>query len=86
MDTQQFKTQHAPEESADRFELENPYTLDVDVEGSLMAKAGSMIAHTGNLSFTGKSSAEGGITGFVKEAVSSEGTPKVTRKKRSSVD
>ncbi len=40
-----------------------------------MVKAGSMVAYTGDITFTGKSSAEGGLTGFVKEAVSGEGTP-----------
>jgi len=39
-----------------------------------MVRAGSMIAYTGDLTFTGKSSADGGLTGFVKEAVTSEGT------------
>lgn len=57
------------------FELENSYTLDATVEGTLMAKAGSMIAYSGDLSFTGKASAEGGIRGFLKEAASGEGTP-----------
>jgi uncharacterized protein (AIM24 family) len=33
-----------------------------------------MVAFTGDITFTGKSSAEGGITGFVKEQVTSEGT------------
>jgi len=40
-----------------------------------MAKAGSMIAYDGNLTFTGKSSAEGGVMGFIKEKATSEGTP-----------
>lgn len=40
-----------------------------------MIRAGSMVGYTGELTFTGKSTAEGGLTGFVKEAVTSEGTP-----------
>ena len=75
MDLDHFTTQHAPETSTDRFQLENNYTLDVAVDGTLMAKAGSMIGHTGDLSFTGKLSAEGGITGFLKQAATDEGTP-----------
>jgi uncharacterized protein (AIM24 family) len=75
MDIEQFKSQHAPTESDETFQLENSYTLDVAVEGSVKAKAGSMIAHTGDLSFTGQASAEGGITGFIKEAATNEGTP-----------
>ena len=75
MDIDQFKTRHAPSETDEAFELENSYTLDVDVDGSVMAKAGSMIAYTGELSFTGQATPEGGITGFLKEAATGEGTP-----------
>ncbi len=75
MNVQQFKSGHTPTESSEQFQLENNYTLDVAVDGSLMAKAGSMIAYTGDLSFTGQASAEGGITGLLKEAATSEGTP-----------
>ncbi|PSQ19830.1 hypothetical protein BRD00_00870 [Halobacteriales archaeon QS_8_69_26] len=75
MELDDFARSNAPDESADRFELENSKLLDVDVEGSVMAKVGAMVAYTGDLSFTGKSSAEGGITGFIKEKATSEGTP-----------
>lgn len=75
MDIDQFKTQHAPTETDETFELENTYTLDVAVDGSAMAKAGAMIAYTGDLSFTGQATPEGGITGFLKEAATGEGTP-----------
>jgi uncharacterized protein (AIM24 family) len=46
-----------------------------DVDGTVLTKAGSMIAYQGDLSFTGTSSAEGGLGGFIKSQVSSEGTP-----------
>ena len=75
MNIEQFKTQNAPTETDETFQLENSYTLDVDVEGSVMAKAGAMIAYTGDLSFTGQATPEGGITGFLKEAATGEGTP-----------
>ncbi len=75
MDVDQFKTENAPTESDKQFQLENSYTLDVAVEGSITTKAGSMVAYTGDLSFTGQASAEGGITGMIKEAATSEGTP-----------
>lgn len=75
MDFENFKSTHAPTTSDEPFQLENSYTLDVTVDGSILAKAGSMVAYTGDLSFTGKASAEGGIRGFLKEAASSEGTP-----------
>lgn len=78
MDIDQFKSQHSPTEADETFQLENSYTLDVAVDGSVMAKAGSMIAYTGDLSFTGRASAEGGIKGFLKEAATGEGTPVMT--------
>ena len=68
----------ADAESDSPFAPENSYTLEVDVDGSLLAKAGSMVAYTGDLSFTGQSSPEGGITGFIKEAATGEGTPIMT--------
>ena len=75
MNLDQFAAENAPTESAEPFQRENSYTLDVDVDGTVMAKAGSMIAHTGDVSFTGKASAEGGIKGFLKQAATGEGTP-----------
>ncbi|EMA67674.1 hypothetical protein C461_08104 [Halorubrum aidingense JCM 13560] len=75
MNLDQFAAENAPTESAEPFQRENSYTLDVSVDGTVMAKAGSMIAYTGDLSFTGKASAEGGITGFLKQAATGEGTP-----------
>jgi uncharacterized protein (AIM24 family) len=78
MDIEEFRSQHAPTESSERFQLENSYTLDVNVDGTVMAKAGSMVAYSGDLSFTGQASAEGGITGFIKEAATGEGTPVMT--------
>jgi uncharacterized protein (AIM24 family) len=75
MDVDKFTAEHAPTDSEQTFSLENKYTLDVAVAGSLLAKAGSMVAYTGDLSFTGQASPEGGITGFIKEATTGEGTP-----------
>ena len=75
MNVDQFKSEHVPTESTESFQLENSYTLDVAVDGSVLAKAGSMIAFTGDISFTGRASAEGGLTGFLKEAATGEGTP-----------
>lgn len=75
MDIDQFRTAHRPTDSAEAFGLENSYTLDVAVDGTAMAQADSMVAYSGDLSFTGQASAEGGITGFLKEAATGEGTP-----------
>ena len=74
MTTDQFSSDRVSEADGP-FRLENSYTLNVAVDGSMMAKAGSMVAYTGDLSFTGQASAEGGVTGFLKEAATGEGTP-----------
>ncbi len=75
MDVDQFAAEHSPTDSTTAFDRENPYTLDVAVDGTVLAKAGSMVAYTGDLSFTGRASAEGGLTGLIKEAATGEGTP-----------
>lgn len=75
MKLDEFVRSNAPVEGDNQFELENSKLLDIAVDGSVMAKAGSMIAYTGDISFSGKSSAEGGIKGFLKQAATSEGTP-----------
>jgi len=75
MELEEFTQANAPKSGGEGFQLENSKLLDIAVEDTVMVKAGSMVAYTGDLTFTGKSSAEGGITGFVKDAVSSEGTP-----------
>lgn len=75
MKLEAFSESNAPQDGGDSFQLENGKLLDITVDGSVMTKAGSMIAYDGEMTFTGKSSAEGGITGFLKEAATSEGTP-----------
>ncbi|WP_336037187.1 AIM24 family protein [Halobacterium yunchengense] len=75
MNLEEFTAANATDDGGDGFQKENKRLLDVPVDGTAMVKAGSMVAYTGEMEFTGKASAEGGITGFVKEAVSGEGTP-----------
>jgi uncharacterized protein (AIM24 family) len=75
MNLEEFTQSHAPTESKDGFRKTNNRLLEIPVDGTVMIKAGSMIGYTGEMTFTGKSSAEGGLTGFVKEAVTNEGTP-----------
>jgi uncharacterized protein (AIM24 family) len=78
MELESFVRENAPAESRESFELENSKLLDVAVDGSVMTKAGAMVAYEGDLSFTGKTSAEGGLTGFLKNAATNEGTPVMT--------
>ncbi|MFB6111515.1 MAG: AIM24 family protein [Halobacteriaceae archaeon] len=75
MDIDAFTTDHGPSDSSETFHLENSYTLAVEVSETITAKAGSMIGYSGELSFTGQASAEGGIGGFLKDAATGEGTP-----------
>jgi uncharacterized protein (AIM24 family) len=78
MDATEVTAEFEATDSEAPFQLENSYTLSVDVDGSVLAKAGSMVAYEGDLSFTGKRSAEGGLTGMLKEAATGEGTPVMT--------
>ena len=75
MDVDEFVSENEPQEGGSPFQLENSKLLDIAVDGSVVAKAGSMVAYDGDLSFTGSSNAEGGITGFIKSKATSEGTP-----------
>ncbi|GAD53007.1 hypotheical conserved protein [Halarchaeum acidiphilum MH1-52-1] len=75
MELDDFVATNRPDETGERFELENEKLLDITVNGTVITKAGAMVAFDGDLSFAGKSSAEGGLTGFLKETAAKEGTP-----------
>lgn len=72
MDLDKFTEENAPQEGGEVFQLENSKLLDIDVDGTVMAKAGSMIGYTGDISFERKSS--GGVKGFLKKSVTGEGS------------
>lgn len=57
------------------FELENPYLLEVNLNGKVWAKLGSMIGYAGNVKFEREGILEGGIGNFLKKAVSGEKAP-----------
>ncbi|GGN99723.1 MULTISPECIES: AIM24 family protein [Haloarcula] len=75
MDVDTFINANRPDEGGDTFQLESSKLLDIAVDGTVLTKAGAMVAHDGDLTFTGKSNAEGGLTGFIKSKATSEGTP-----------
>jgi uncharacterized protein (AIM24 family) len=75
MDVDKFISENRPQEGGDAFQKENSKLLDIAVGGRVVTKAGAMVAYEGDLSFTGSSNAEGGITGFIKSKATSEGTP-----------
>ncbi len=56
------------------FELENDYLLEINLNGRVWAKAGSMIAYTGNVRFTREGMLEHGVGKALKKMVSGEGT------------
>ncbi len=59
--------------TADAFELENAHLLEVKVDGRVWAKAGSMVAQTGNVAFTRQGLLEQGLGTLLKKAISGEG-------------
>ncbi|WP_410764813.1 AIM24 family protein [Haloferax sp. DFSO60] len=71
MDLDEFVNSHAPDETSETFELENSKLLDIDLEGEIMAKAGSMVSYTGDISFEQKSA--GGLKGMLKKKATGEG-------------
>jgi len=75
MDLDEFTRSNAPDADGTGFQKANNRLLRIPISGTVMVKAGAMVAYTGDLTFTGRASAEGGVTGIVKEAVSGEGTP-----------
>jgi uncharacterized protein (AIM24 family) len=71
MNLEEFVQSHGPDETGETFERESSKLLDVSLEGSVMAKAGSMVAYTGDVSFERKST--GGLRGMLKKRVTGEG-------------
>ena len=56
------------------FELENERLLEINLNGEVWTKTGSMVAYVGQIKFTREGVLEHGIGKFLKKAVSGEGT------------
>jgi uncharacterized protein (AIM24 family) len=56
------------------FELESNNMLEINVNGSVWTKMGSMVAYTGDIKFTREGVMEHGLGKLLKKAVSGEGT------------
>jgi uncharacterized protein (AIM24 family) len=54
------------------FELENPYLLEVNLNGLIRTKVGAMIGYTGNVKFEREGVLEGGLGKLFKKAISGE--------------
>lgn len=66
-------TSEKDDNESELFELENDYTLEVNLNGKVWVKLGSMVAYNGNINFKKQSSLEGGLGKFLKKAVTGEG-------------
>lgn len=66
------KTAEKEEVSQELFEFENDHTLYVNLDGKVWVKRGSMIAYAGDIKFKKQSSMEGGVSKFLKKAVTGE--------------
>ena len=56
------------------FELESPRMLEINLNGSVWTKMGSMVAYRGDIKFTREGILEHGMGKMLKRAVSGEGT------------
>jgi uncharacterized protein (AIM24 family) len=69
-----FIAAHADQErNAGLFEVENPMTLQVNLRGTVYAKAGAMVAYRGDVKFARKGVLEDGIGKLLKKAITGEG-------------
>ena len=59
--------------SAEAFELESAHLLEVQLNGRVWAKSGSMVAYRGGVKFTRQGMMEQGLGNLLKKAVSGEG-------------
>jgi hypothetical protein len=76
---QEFVQNTAQEDKGEgAFELENSYTLEVNLNGAVWSKLGSMVAYRGNIKFTREGAFEHGLGKFLKKAVTGEG-PQLTK-------
>ncbi len=72
---EEFVKSTAQDSEANRpFELENPHLLEVNLKGRVWAKAGSMVAYTGQVKFTREGVFEHGLGKMLKKMATGEGT------------
>lgn len=80
MTDQRYTLSSFLEKTADRdlnqglFELESERMLDINLNGSVWIKLGSMVAYTGDVKFEREGIFEQGLGNLLKKAVSGEGT------------
>ena len=62
------------DQASDPFVLETPRFLELNINGTVWTKMGSMIAYRGNVKFTREGALEHGVGKFLKKAFTGEGT------------
>lgn len=62
------------DDAHERFELENPHMLEVNLKGRVWAKVGSMIGYVGNVTFNREGLTEHGMGKLLKKMVTGEGS------------
>jgi uncharacterized protein (AIM24 family) len=70
-----FVTTHADQDRPDAgpFEVENRATLQINLQSTVYAKAGAMVAYRGDVKFSRKGALEDGVGKLLKKAVTGEG-------------
>lgn len=63
------------ETASDYFQLESDRMLEVNLNGDVWCKAGSMVAYVGGIKFEREGMLDRGLGNLLKKAVSGEGTP-----------
>ena len=73
---EEFLTSTRQDESAnDYFQLESDRMLEINLNGDVWCKAGSMVAYVGGIKFEREGMLDRGLGNLLKKAVSGEGTP-----------
>lgn len=60
--------------AVEHFQLENDRMLEINLDGDIWIKTGSMVAYVGTIKFTREGLLEQGLTTLLKRSVSGEGT------------
>jgi uncharacterized protein (AIM24 family) len=70
----EFVRQTAQKDDArERFQLENPHLLEINLNGQVWAKTGAMIGYVGRVKFKREGMLDRGLGGLLKKAVTGEG-------------
>ena len=68
-----IKATRQDESANDFFQLENDRMLEINLDGEVWTKAGSMVAYVGGIKFTRERILERGLGNVLKKALSGEG-------------